>query len=65
MREQSHFAIIVKTPENCAIVIITTVRLVFGIIDDTGGVGVLEIDGQREVMLRADEAAAIGFVERR
>ena len=36
---------------------------IIGIIDDAGGVGVLEIDGQRETMLAADEAAAIGLVE--
>jgi hypothetical protein len=36
---------------------------IIGIIDDPGGVGVLEIDGQREAVLAADEAAAIGLVE--
>ena len=36
---------------------------IIGVIDDAGGVGVLEIDGQREMVLGADEAAAIGCVE--
>ena len=36
---------------------------VIGVIDDPGGVGILEIDGQGEVVLRPDEAAAIGLVE--
>ena len=35
----------------------------FRVVDDAGGVGIFEIDGQREAMLRADEAAAIGLVE--
>src|SRR5207342_3486356 len=33
---------------------------IIGIIDDTGRVGVLEIDRQREAVLLADEPAAIG-----
>src|SRR4051812_38744842 len=36
---------------------------IIGVIDDAVGVGVLEIDRQREPMLLADEAAAIGRVE--
>src|SRR5688500_187292 len=36
---------------------------IIGVIDDAGGVGVLEIDGQREMMLGADEAAAIRSVD--
>ena len=37
---------------------------VIGIIDDAVGVRVLEVDRQREMMLMAHEAAAIGRVER-
>ncbi len=36
---------------------------IVGIIDDAVGVGVLEIDGEREMVLVAGEAAAIGLVE--
>ena len=38
---------------------------IIGVIDDSGGVGVLEIDAQRKAVLSADEAAAIGCVEGR
>ena len=37
---------------------------IVGVVDDAGRVGVLEIDGQGEMVLGADEAAAIGCVER-
>ena len=37
---------------------------IIGVIDDAVGVGVLEIDAEREAVLVADKAAAIGRVER-
>ena len=36
---------------------------IIGVIDDPVGIRVLEIDAQREMMLAADKAAAIGDVE--